>query len=150
LITARYALEQGREVFAVPGAPQNAQALGCNQLIQQGAKLVLTAADVMAELNGVLTVPRGRDSVSTSSPRSQSTLASRSSLLRSTPSTDRDWLYPEVVACIDDESTSVDIIAERLERPVAQVLGQLVELELQGAVMAVEGGYVRARRSDHV
>src|SRR5262249_58165428 len=54
LITARFALEQGREVFAVPGSPLDPRAEGTNELIKQGATLVTDAADVSAVLRPIL------------------------------------------------------------------------------------------------
>src|SRR5262249_40911772 len=54
LITARYALEQGREVFAVPGSPLDPRAEGSNQLIKDGAALATEAADVIAVLRPIL------------------------------------------------------------------------------------------------
>ena len=54
LITARFALEQGREVFAVPGSPLDPRAEGTNDLIKQGATLVTDAADVIAVLRPIL------------------------------------------------------------------------------------------------
>ncbi|MGL5302229.1 MAG: DNA-processing protein DprA [Aeromonas sp.] len=131
LITARYALEQGREVFAVPGAPQNGQAVGCNRLIQQGAKLVLNAADVVEELPEW--VARAPQSVAASEQVHNSELP-----------------YANLLDNVDYETTSVDTVAERAQLPVAVVLGRLVELELAGAVIAVAGGYVRARGANHV
>ncbi|WP_454010551.1 DNA-processing protein DprA [Aeromonas sp. Marseille-Q7275] len=131
LITARYALEQGREVFAVPGAPQNTQAAGCNRLLQQGAKLVLNAADVMEELPAL--VPFKGPANPSPEPLHNSELP-----------------YADLLDNVDYETTSVDTVAERAQLPVEVVLGRLVELELAGAVMAVAGGYVRARRANHV
>jgi DNA processing protein len=52
LITARYALEQGRDVFAVPGSPLDARARGANDLLRQGAVLTESAEDVLRELGG--------------------------------------------------------------------------------------------------
>jgi DNA processing protein len=54
LITARFALEQGREVFAVPGSPLDPRAQGANSLLKQGATLVTEAADVIAALEPIL------------------------------------------------------------------------------------------------
>src|SRR5204862_7966207 len=51
LITARYALEQGREVFAIPGHPLDPRARGCNQLIKNGAILVETVEDIAQEIS---------------------------------------------------------------------------------------------------
>jgi len=62
LITARLALEQGREVFAVPGSPLDPRARGCNDLIRQGATLTEGAADVVAGLQGWV-APRRDDRV---------------------------------------------------------------------------------------
>ncbi|ART82809.1 DNA protecting protein DprA [Oceanisphaera profunda] len=124
LITARYALEQGREVFAIPGAWQNPLAWGCNQLIQQGAKLVLSANDILEELN-VFSVAEVK------------VLAANSGELLP---------YPELLDNVGLEATALDVIVTRCQQPVQEVLIQLVELELAGWVASVPGGYVRARR----
>src|SRR5213082_3649299 len=57
LITARFALEQGREVFAVPGSPLDPRAEGTNGLLKQGATLVTEAADVLAVVEPILGRP---------------------------------------------------------------------------------------------
>ena len=61
LITARMALEQGREVFAVPGSPLDPRCEGTNGLLKQGATLVTDAADVIAVLHPILGRPRTVD-----------------------------------------------------------------------------------------
>jgi len=128
LISARYAADYNREVFAIPGSIRNPQAAGCHQLIQQGAKLTCSIADIMEELAPQLAVNLFSDAVE---KNSCSLHLSDASLL----------------ANVGDEATAIDLIADRAAMPVADVTIALQQLELAGAIAAVPGGYIRVRRA---
>lgn len=124
LITARQALEQGREVYAIPGSIHNPLAKGCNALIRQGAKLVETVADVLEELGGYA-APADSPSTAVSSAMGLS---------------DEHLALLKYVAY---EPTSVDtLVAASGETPEA-VASTLLLLELAGLVAAAAGGYYR-------
>lgn len=126
LITARMAAEQGRDVFAVPGAPGNPLAAGCNRLIQEGAKLVACADDITDEWGLSPLLPAAASEPKTALP------------------------MPALLDSVGDEPTPVDLVAVRSGLSVAKVLEGLLELELCGAITAVPGGFQRLRRTDHV
>ncbi|WP_298444543.1 DNA-processing protein DprA [uncultured Ferrimonas sp.] len=119
LITARLAAEQGREVFAVPGSVNDAGRQGCHWLIQQGAKLVTDPVDIIEEL-----APQW---------------CYQPSLTASKLPT------PSLLDSVGFEVTPVDIVVQRSEQPVDVVVTQLTEMELDGLVAAVPGGYVRLK-----
>ncbi|KHT60707.1 DNA processing protein DprA [Photobacterium gaetbulicola] len=129
LITARYALEQGRDVFAIPGSIYSAMSRGCHALIKNGAKLVETPVDIFEDV-GVLT---------------ECAKSSRSILSAPQPKNEK-LPFPALLANVGNEATPVDVVAERSGLPVHEVMMQLLELELHGVVAAVPGGYVRTRR----
>ncbi|WP_456114981.1 DNA-processing protein DprA [Shewanella cyperi] len=131
LITARMALEQGREVFAVPGHILDEQHLGCHDLLQSGAKLVTCAADIVEELSTLLLCQLEK------LPPSPQIRAERSSQLP----------FASLLASVDYETTSLDRLVEHSGKPIDIVLEQLLELELQGWVAQVPGGYVRLKRN---
>lgn len=130
LITARYALEQGREVFALPGSVHNPQATGCNLLIKQGACLVLSVEDILNELDSLLDW-----SNQTQLPLFEQKIATKQQLP-----------FASLLANVGSKATPVDILANRTNIPVQEVMMQLLELELQGYVVAVSGGYIRKGR----
>ncbi|AUI84964.1 DNA protecting protein DprA [Vibrio azureus] len=129
LITARYALEQSREVFALPASINAPNASGGNQLIRNGACLVQNTQHVLSELQSLLnwSVNQSQDLFSAS--------------------IDQEELpFPELLANVGNEATPVDILSSRTNIPVQEVMMQLLELELSGHVVAVSGGYIRKRR----
>jgi len=134
LITARYAIDQGREVFAIPGPLGSPGSDGPHYLIQQGAQLVRHPQDILdylrQELNWLHILPE-------------------SSIYLSKPSVSGLPIH-QLLANVGDEVTPVDVVAERAGQPVPETVAQLLELELAGWIAAVPGGYVRLRRASHV
>ena len=119
LITARLALEQNRDVLAIPGSIHNPQARGCHHLLQQGAKLVTSSHDVLDELR-IDYIQEATELVFTLARENKN-----------------------LVKCIGFEVTGVDQIIARSGLTVEKVVCNLAELELQGIVKAVPGGYTR-------
>jgi len=117
LITARQALEQGREVFAIPGSIHSPQSKGCHALIQQGAKLVQAAQDVLEELR----VP---------DPFAQVPLA-----LDTAAHADDGLL-----ALLGHDPVGLDALQARSGLGAAQLQAQLLDLELAGQVERLPGG----------
>lgn len=134
LVTAKCALEQGREVFALPGAIGNPGCEGPHWLIKQGATPVTAAEDILESLRyGLNWLPEDPENWLYSSDQDQVALP-----------------FPELLANVGDEVTPVDVVAERAGQPVPVTVAQLLELELAGWIAAVPGGYVRLRRASHV
>jgi DNA processing protein len=127
LITAKFAVEQGREVFAIPGSIHNPLARGCHQLIRQGAKLVETAQDIIEEL-GALTQFLTKSEHSTVKPQPALQLADEDIAL---------------LQCVGFEPTPIDNIIKRSGLTAEKVSSMLLLLELQGAITSSSGGYIR-------
>ncbi|SFU21211.1 DNA processing protein [Kosakonia arachidis] len=134
LVTARSALEQGREVFALPGPIGSPGSEGAHWLIKQGATLVTSASEILETLQyGLSWLPEPGGNSFYSSDQEEVALP-----------------FPELLANVGDEVTPVDVVAERAGQPVPVTAAQLLELELAGWIAAVPGGYVRLRRASHV
>lgn len=131
LITARLALDQGREVFAIPGSIHNPLAKGCHALIRQGAKLVETAADIVEELGPLA-----------AANTSESPLLPNVSPLKSL-----DEEYRQLLAAMGDAPAAVDLLVDRCGLTAEVVSSMLLILELEGYVAAVPGGFYCRLRS---
>ena len=125
LITCRYAGDQGRDVFAVPGPVTSPASDGCHRLIQDGAKLVREAADVLDELFPPFPVAPAAPG---GPPPWQMAL-------------DLDEPDGDLLRAILDHGgpAGVDSLARSLARPVQEVTGALARLELEGRVRHVGG-----------
>ena len=127
LITARLALEQGREVFAVPGSIHAPTSRGCHRLIRQGATLVESADDVMGELAALLGGLRPPDA--SEAPDAQAV---------STPRLDKD--YEILLDALGFAPAGIDTLAARTGFAAAEVASMLLILELDGRVAQQPGG----------
>ncbi len=133
LITARFAAEQGRDVFAIPGSIHNPLARGCHQLIQTGAKLVETASDILEEL-GALNGIFAHSSPVDESKKEQKLLKALASLTVG---------ERELLGKIDYDITPLDAILLRSGLTAGEVSSMLLSLELQGFAQTMCGGYQR-------
>jgi len=131
LLTAKSALEQNREVFSVPGSIFNEQSQGCNYLIQQGAKLVTSSADILEEF------PKFELQLK------KQTTKLRTDLKESTKSDKQDLFLDPLLASVGYEITPIDVVVSRSKLPTDVVITRLTVLELKGAISAVPGGYLR-------
>ena len=128
LITARLALEQGREVFAIPGSIHNPLARGCHLLIRQGAKLVETAQDIIEELSGPLsTIETDRKKVKIAD--------------EATDILDPD--HQKLLKCLAYDPISVDELVNQSGFTAAEVASMLLIMELEGNVVCQGGLYTR-------
>ncbi len=132
LITARHALEQGREVFAIPGSIHNPLARGCHQLIRQGAKLVETAADILEELAGLLPA----ESAAAAQPAADTRTDKQSG-----PILDPD--HQKLLKCLAYEPMPIDELVNRSGFAASEVASMLLILELEGCVVSESGLYTR-------
>ena len=128
LITARCALDQGREVLAVPGHPFDARASGCNMLIRDGATLVRGADDIIALLAGTPET-RARTAKITEVPPGPP---------RRAP--DMNRLHRDILARLGPSPLAEDQLIRDLELPAADVAPALVNLELEGKINRQPGG----------
>ncbi|MDF3412984.1 DNA-protecting protein DprA [Sulfitobacter sp. M57] len=130
LITARDALDQGRDVLAVPGHPFDARAAGCNMLLRDGATLIRSAADVL-EVLGAACAPELPLSPPVDAPAART--AKRP--LRETAA-----LHTRILARLGPSPLAEDQLIRDLHAPAAEVAPVLVDLELDGKITRQAGG----------
>jgi DNA processing protein len=125
LITARQALDQGREVFAIPGSIHSPLAKGCHWLIKQGAKLVESAQDILEELG---------------QPVPQSQRGSEPAPLRLTDE------HQRVLAAMGFEPVDLDTLCARGGLTPDSASAMLLTLELEGTITRLPGGLFQRLR----
>lgn len=130
LITATLAVEQGREVFAVPGEVGSSRSRGAHRLIRQGAKLVEGVDDIIEEI-----APQLLDRTSSATQHAPRVL----------PQTATDAART-IFALLQENTLQVDQVIERTGISAAHVLETLLDLELQGLLRQLPGKIYRAER----
>jgi DNA processing protein len=144
LITASTALQQDREVFAIPGSIHNPLARGCHQLIRQGATLVETAKDIVDQLHGMLSYQRQElmdfqeDKSKKQPPRTVSAPQQARLNLEELSAAEQ-----QLMVAIGFDPVSIDELVERTGTGVGSLMAQLVGLEIKGFVQQLGAAYQR-------
>lgn len=131
LITAHQAIEQNREVFAIPGSIHNPLARGCHQLIRQGAHLVETAQDIVDQLGSQLALQR------------ELTFGVQPAMGVPELPDDLTVEARQLVEAMGFDSISVDELVERTALGAGDIAAELIGLEIRGLVAQVGASYQR-------
>ena len=134
LITASYALQQNREVFAIPGSIHNPLARGCHQLIRQGATLVETAQDMIEQLDGMLSFSARQVQQRRQLPPEPEPMEPL----------ELDATEQRLLDAIGYDPVTMDLLIQRSQMAVGQVAACLMGLEIKGVVQQTERGFMRA------
>lgn len=138
LITARFAAEQGREVFAVPGSIRNPVISGCHRLIQQGAKLVQSIEDILVELASVVNWRLPDIEESGSPPVEQQPVRSRDGALTAG--------HRRLLGCMEyDEPLGADVLVERSGLTISKTMSMLSLMEVEGYISSEGHLYTRIK-----
>ncbi|MDO8953765.1 MAG: DNA-processing protein DprA [Gammaproteobacteria bacterium] len=133
LITARLALEQNRQVLAMPGSIHSPQSKGCHHLIRDGAALVESIADILLELK-----PRLTEATKVAVTDLQFLKERDNSATRNVPAE-----YSLVLQHLGSDSLSFDHLIEQTRLTPEQLSSMLLMMELEGYACQVPGGYIR-------
>lgn len=139
LITARYALQHNREVFAIPGSIHNPLSRGCHALIKEGAVLTESADDILAHLEGYLSMKWQELGL----PRRLSQAAPSGLSLMERGELIDNPLETVVLEQLDFNPATLDELGERTGLPIGDLLTSLLTLELKGLASSFNGGYTR-------
>ncbi len=138
LITASYAVQHDREVFAIPGSIHNPLARGCHQLIRQGATLVETAQDIVDQLAGLISYKRQelrRDSQRTLFASEETAEHSETQVL--------DAGEQALLDALGYDPLPLDLLAERTGADIGSLSAGLIGLEIKGLVQQIGACYQR-------
>jgi DNA processing protein len=130
LITAQYALDQGREIFAVPGSPLDPRARGANRLIREGATLTESAEDILSVLSPMLGAAFQEPDAPAPTPSTEALEA------------EADRIRARVEEALGPAPVEIDELIRQLGAPPAAVLTVILELELAGRCARQPGNRV--------
>ena len=148
LITASYALQHNREVFAIPGSIHNPLARGCHQLIRQGATLVETAQDIIDQLSGLISYKRqewqeSRQEELFDGDQPRGAPARKPEISAGANAPELSPQEQDLLQALGYDPLPLDLLAERLGAEVGALSAALIGLEIKGLVQQIGASYQR-------
>lgn len=146
LITAHQALEQGRDVYAVPGAPYDARSAGCNKLLKEGAQLVDTPEDILESFNfsprQFILKAKEKEEMSDLFEYSLDNQENNSDIPEQKEELEQEDKYTKLLSLISASGEDVEELIRAMQLPTEEVLMTIVELELDNKIIRLPGNKV--------